>query len=219
MLMGMPVPGSQGTQGPQGPPGFGLTGPQGAQGPQGPSGGPQGAQGPQGPQGPSGGAQGPQGPQGAPGATAVIEEEFVFQAILNNATPSTRTFTVVARKIGTQVTILVPAITPILVATIPSIAQVTIVPGPDFLASQFVPEGEVSSGFAVGFMNLADNDGTNIIPFTLPPLFGWSIGFQRWFVSSNTGIVNFFPPDAAVGEWGWQFGSVAPGYFQYFTAA
>ena len=199
-----------GAQGPQGPPGIGIQGPQGATGPSG---------GPQGPQGPQGIAGGPQGPQGVPGGAEVLEQSFDFDVRLNNASVPSQTITVVARKIGSQVTIEVPPISP-MVPVLNAINQVSVVPGPDFLSSVFVPTQEVSSGLPTLTLVLTTTiDPTTGQNRTIPALLGWSNGFQHWFVSGVQGIISFLPAFSQPGEWGTFVGSIATGYFQYFTAA
>lgn len=214
LLLAVPALGQAGPPGPPGPTGIGIQGPQGAPGPQGPSGGPQGVQGPQ---GAPGGPQGSQGPQGAPGGVVVEEQEFDFEVRLNNATVPVQPITVLARKIGTQVTIRVPPIS-MMSAALPAINQITIVPGPDFLASDYVPEGEVSSAFDVLFVNMVvTSSGLN---FPAPGVvLGWSNAFNAWFVSaSNTGIINFLPPLSQPGTWASSARSLATSYFTYFAA-
>ena len=213
LLLAVPANGQVGPTGPPGPPGIGIQGPQGATGPQGPSGGPQG---PQGPQGIPGGPQGTQGPQGAPGGIVVEEQEFDFEVRLNNATVPVQTITVLARKIGTQVTIRVPPIS-IMTAALPAINQATIVPGPDFLASDFVPEGEVSSDFDALYVQMVvTSSGLNYQEAAV--LLGWSNAFNAWFVSGARGILNFLPPLSQPGTWAAYIQSVATSYFTYFAA-
>lgn len=147
------------------------------------------------------------------------EQSFDFEVNLPNGSVTTQTVTVDARRIASLVVIRVPPITPTS-ATTANPANMTIVPGVDFLASNFVPQGNVLSSFPSLSVNMVYVGIATAADGAVPSLLMWDNVLNQWTVSLNPtlGPVPFADPNLVVGPIGVGMSarSLQTGYF-YFT--